>query len=149
MATVGLTQAEADALMAVEKVRADTKTWDYPLEGDGLTIPLTCRRQRELFSLDLKRYSISLIRYKYQTRSREVHILARLEFGGPPHRNPDGEELPCPHLHLYRHGFADKWAFPVPSESFPNLHDRHSALEDFMRYCNIVEPPRIVRGLFA
>ncbi|KJU85379.1 prophage protein [Candidatus Magnetobacterium bavaricum] len=39
-------------------------------------------------------------------------ILLRLCFGGHPHRNPDDTEISSPHLHRYREGYADKWAYP-------------------------------------
>ena len=54
-----------------------------------------------------------------------------------------------PHLHLYREGFGDKWAFPVPPKHFSNLADPWLTLEDFMRFCNVTEPPFIRRGLFT
>ena len=71
---------------------------------------------REEFLLDIRRARIDLAKGTYQNRGREVVILARLDFGGAPHRNPDGEEIGSPHIHLYREGFGDKWAFPIPSE---------------------------------
>jgi len=74
--------------------------------------------------------------------------LARLDFGGAPHRYPDGEEIDIPHLHLYKEGFGDKWAYPVPSKKFSNPSDPRLMLEDFMQYCNIIEQP-IIKGLFA
>ncbi len=46
-------------------------------------------------------------------------------------------------------GFGDKWAFAVPTERFENLGDPWRTLDDFMRFCNIVEPPIIRRGLFT
>ena len=42
----------------------------------------------------------------------------------------------------------DKWASPVPSNRFADLDDLWRTLEDFRRFCNIVEPPVIQRGLF-
>lgn len=76
-------------------------------------------------------------------------ILARLDFGGRPHRNPDHTRVASPHLHLYREGYADKWAFPVPVGRFANVADAWRTLEDFMQFCNVVEPPIIRRGLFT
>ena len=76
-------------------------------------------------------------------------MLVRLDFGGKPHRNPDGEEIASPHLHIYREDFGDKWAHSVPADSFPNTQDAWRTLNDFMRFCNIVEPPVFNRGLFA
>ena len=34
-----------------------------------------------------------------------------------------------PHLHLYREGFSNKWAFPVPLDRFQNLGDPWLTLE--------------------
>jgi hypothetical protein len=98
--------------------------------------------------LDVSRGQIDLLRGKYQNRGRQVVVLIRLDFGGAPHRNPDGKEIACPHLHLYQEGFGDKWAIEVPKDKFPNIADLWQTLQDFMRYCNIVEPPFIKRGLF-
>jgi hypothetical protein len=75
-------------------------------------------------------------------------ILARLETGGPPHRNPDDSEVRCPHMHLYREGYADKWAFPVPGDLFGDLDDAWRTLHEFMAFCNITRPPEFERGLF-
>lgn len=149
MADVNLTQAEADALLAMQKRRSDDTEWSYPDLGGYITIPLVSIDRREPFLLDLRRGRIDLSKGTYQNRGRQVVILARLDFGGAPHRNPDGEEIGSPHLHLYREGFGDKWAFPVPGDYFPNPHDAWRTLQDFMRYCNIVEPPIIQRGLFT
>ena len=144
-----LTQAEADALMKMEKHRSDDKQWDYPDLGGRVAIPLISANQRESFLLDLRRGRINLAKGTYQTRARQILILARLDFGGAPHRNPDGDEVGSPHLHLYREGFGDKWAFPVPSEHFSSPEDPWQMIEDFMRYCNITKPPMIQRGLFS
>ena len=148
MTRFSLTQSEADALLGLEKRRSDTNHRDYPGLGGRISVPLTSMDGRERFVLDLHRSQINLAKGTYQNRGRHDAILARLDFGGPPHRNPDDEEIGSPHLHLYREGFEDKWAFPVPLDRFPNLHDRWQTLADFMRFCNIVEPPYIQRGLF-
>ena len=144
-----LTQAEADALLALEKHRVDMTQWDYPGLGGTVTIPLISADRREPFLLDLRRSRIVLAKGTYQTRCRHIAILVRLDFGGTPHRNPDGEEIGSPHLHVYREGFGDKWAFPIPESYFSNLQDLWQMLEDFMRFCNIVEPPDIRKGLFT
>lgn len=149
MADANLTQAEADALTAMEKRRSDETEWQYPDLGGYVTIPLVSMDRRESFLLDLRRGRIDLTKGTYQNRGRQVVVLARLDFGGAPHRNPDGEEIRSPHLHLYREGFGDKWAVPVPCDRFPDPHDSWQTLQDFMRYCNIVEPPMIRRGLFT
>lgn len=144
-----LTQAEADALIALDKFRVDDLEYQYPPLGGGITIPLFSNDKRESFLLDMSRGRIDLAKGKYQTRAIQIIILVRLDFGGASHRNPDGEEVPCPHLHVYREGFGDKWAVTAPLLQFPNPLDLWQTLEDFMRYCHIVQPPKFRRGLFS
>ncbi|MGO8693194.1 MAG: DUF6978 family protein [Rectinemataceae bacterium] len=149
MAEISLTQSEADALIALAKHRADTTVWDYPDLGGGVSIPLISADRKEQFMLDLYRGRIDLTKGKYQNRGRQVVVLVRIDFGGTAHRNPDGEEIGSPHLHVYREGFGDKWAVPAPTDRFENPSDPWRMLEDFMRYCNVVDPPAIRRGLFT
>lgn len=149
MADISLTQAEADALFSMEKHRVDDQRWDFPSLGGAIMIPLVSVNKKEQFVLDVSRGRIDLAKGKYQNRGRQVVILRRLDFGGSPHRNPDDEEISCPHLHIYREGWGDKWAIPAPPEWFSNPGDLWHVLEEFMRHCNITQPPVIVRGLFT
>ncbi len=148
MTEIDLTQAEADALISMPKMRINDAVCDYPGFGGTISIPLSSTDRRETFVLDVSRGQIDLLKGKYQNRGRQVVVLIRLDFGGAPHRNPDGKEIACPHLHLYQEGFGDKWSIEVPKDKFPNIADLWQTLQDFMRYCNIVEPPFIKRGLF-
>ena len=143
-----LTQVDAQALLAMEKRRRDDTQWDYSGLGQ-LTLPLVSSDRRESFLLDIRRSRIKLTKSTFQNRARQLAILARLDFGGAPHRNPDGQEIASPHLHLYREGFNDKWASPVPLDAFPNLQDFWNTFEDFMVFCNVVAPPLISRGVFT
>ena len=140
MARYEVTQSEADMLIALPKVRVDDELRIYP-NFSSLSVPLVSQNGRENFHLDLSRGRLNLSKRKWQNRARTTLILVRLEVNGPPHRNPDGEEIPCPHIHIYREGYGDKWAFPVPKGKFVNLGDSVQTLEDFFRYCNIIEPP--------
>lgn len=148
MADLNLTQAEADALIALEKHRVNEERNDFPMGGQSLVLPLQSADRREQFLLDVSRGRIDLLKVKMQNRGRQVVVLVRLDLGGAPHRNPDGEEIAVPHLHMYREGFGDKWAEPVPADHFRNTSDLWTTLEDFLRFCNITEPPHIDRGLF-
>ena len=141
-----LTQAEADVLLAMEKVRADAEVYEFPGASRAVTIPLVSRDRREEFLLDITRGRIDLRKVTYQNRARQIVVLARLDLAGPPHTNPDGVWLECPHLHLYREGYADKWAFAAPAQ-FANLDDVWLTLEDFMSFCNVADPPQIQRSI--
>ena len=149
MADLNLTQDEADALIAMEKHRAHEDRNDFPMGGQSLVLPLHSSDKREHFLLDLSRGRIDLLKVKMQNRARQVVVLVRLDLGGAPHRNPNDEEIPAPHLHLYREGYGDKWAIPVPADRFTMTSDVWRTLDEFMRFCNITQPPHLVRGLFT
>lgn len=83
------------------------------------------------------------------TQSAADEAITRLDLDGAPHRNPDDEEIPVPHLHVYRPGYGDPWAIPVPADCFRDPGNGWTIFEDFPRYCNITQPPPIDRGLFA
>ena len=139
--TINLTQIEADALLALDKVATDPGPFDFPGPGNAVRIPLRSHDRREEFLLDVRRGRIDIAKVTMQNRARIVVVLARLDLGGQPHTNPDGATIGSPHIHLYREGYADKWAFSVPRDAFRSLDDPRAVLHDFMAFCNIVEPP--------
>jgi len=149
MADMNLTQAEADALIAMDKYRVNEVRSDFPMAGQSLVLPLQSQDKREHFLLDVSRGRIDLLKAKMQNRARQVVVLVRLDLGGAPHRNPDDQEILAPHLHVYREGYGDKWAIPVPADRFTATADLWRTLEEFMRFCNITQPPHIERGLFT
>jgi len=149
VADINLTQEDADVLLAMEKHKADDAVYEYPSLGGGIRVPLLSPDKRETFFLDVTRSQIKLTKGTYQNRARGVAILARLDFGGAPHRNPDDEEIPCPHLHLYREGYGDRWATPLPAERFSDAGDPWLLLLEFMQFVNVTVPPDIRRGLFT
>jgi hypothetical protein len=149
MADINLTQEEADALIEMEKRKVNDEEWLFPSPGGRVAIPLSSVDKRENFILDVTRAQIKLTKATFQNRARAAIILMRLDLDGPPHRNPDGEEISCPHLHIYREGHADKWAIRAPSDRYSNPLDIFLTFEAFMHHCNITEPPRIQKGLFS
>lgn len=137
-----LTQSEADMLLKLPKYRTNDVEHEYPHLGGLVQIPLTSH-QKVAFILDIWRSRINLSKDKYQNRFRQAIVLARLDIGGPPHRNPDGVEVPCPHLHLYREGFDMKWAYHIPNDvpnAFRDPTDAWQLLHDFMAYVNGLTP---------
>jgi hypothetical protein len=149
MSEITLTQAEADALIALEKYSATDQTFDYPGLGGSICVPYVSADKRENFLLNVSRGRIDLQKGTYQTRARQIVVLVRLDFGGPPHRNPDDVEVPSPHLHIYQEGFGDKWAYPISAEQFPDTSDLWQTLQDFARYCNIKTTQNILQGVFS
>lgn len=149
MADVNITQAEADLLIAMEKHRLDDQVWLFPGPGERLSIPLISQDKRENFMLDVTRSQIKLTKATYQNRVRQSIILMRLDIDGPPHRNPDESEVLCPHLHIYREGYGDKWAVVAPPGIYNSSMNLFSLFQAFMRHCNITEPPDFRMGLFS
>jgi hypothetical protein len=148
MADIDLLQDEADTLIAMEKHRVDDQQWLFPWPGGRLAVPLTSPDKKENFLLDVTRSQIKLTKVTYQNRVRQVIVLMRLDLDGRPHRNPDDEEIPCPHLHIYREGYGDKWATLAPTDIYTNTQDIFSAFEAFMKHCNITQLPNFQKVLF-
>ena len=148
MAEIDLSQAEADELIAMEKQRVDEDPLTFPHPGERLAIPLQSLDKRELFVVDVHRSSIKLTKATFQNRARQVVVLLRLDINGANHRNPDGLEVPCPHLHVYTEGFGDKWAFPVTANLVALDGSLSTTLELFLSRCNVSSPPAIQNGLF-
>lgn len=147
MAAIELPQEEADELIAMEKFRTSRRLWEFPQPGEGVHIPLISADHKHDFILDFQRGRINLKKATYQNRVYQVVPLVRLDVGGQPHRNPDDVEVPGPHIHLYREGYGDKWAFPLPPE-FTDPSDLALTLEQFLWYCNVVDAPEFLPSLF-
>jgi hypothetical protein len=135
-----LTQLEADTLIDMKKTFVKRGTISIP-HGTDQTHDLIGDDNRERFLLDLWRGTLRLSKLKFQTRGHIVIVLARLDIDGAPHTNPDGQILNGSHLHVYREGYEDKWAFPLSHDDFRNTSNIRQIFEDLCRYCNIETLP--------
>lgn len=142
-----LMQTEADALIAMRKRFIKSRRISLP-PGLDETHELIGDDLRERFLLDLWRGTMRLSKYRMQTRGRIIIVLVRLEINGAPHTNPDGQIIGGTHIHIYREGFHDKWAYPVSSESFRDINNAVIAFEDFCRFCHIEELPPYQEVIF-
>ena len=124
-----LTQAEADALIAMRKTFTEMGAILLP-PGVDSTRELVGDDEQERFLLDLWRGTFRLSKLKFQERARKVIVLVRLDVDGSPHTNPDGERMGGTHLHRYREGYEDKWAAPLDRGLFTNLGDAARTLGD-------------------
>lgn len=137
-----ITQWEAMQLISLKKYKIDNTHYYFPVQGEILSIDLDSENKIEKFQMDINRRSIQINKIAYQNRVRTNIPLIRLDFG-VGHRNPDHIEIGDPHIHIFREGFGMKWATDPPAEHFTDLNNRMKVLEDFMKYCNIVESPLI------
>ena len=53
------------------------------------------------------------------------------------------KSIPCPHLHLYREGYGDRRAMPLPAGRFSDAGDSWLLLLEFMQFVNVTAAPDI------
>lgn len=138
-----LTQIEADTLVAMRKRFINLVTVSLP-PGSDETHELIGDDRKERFLLDLWRGTLRLSKLKFQTRGRKVIVLVRLCIDGAPHTNPNGIRIAGTHIHVYREGYEDKWAYrldEISQNAFRSPANIQQSFEDFCRYCNIEVPP--------
>lgn len=135
-----LTQAEADTLIAMQKTFSGSATISLHAGADQ-THELIGADKKEKFLLDLSRGTIRLSKVKLQTRARTAIVLVRLDVDGSPHTNPDGSSIGRTHIHLYREGFDDKWAYQIDPTLFASPENIEETFKSFCGYCNITGVP--------
>ena len=138
-----LTQAEADAYRAMVKhfLRPPATITIPPGVDDSYE--LAGPNDRERFGLDIWRGTLRLSKLKFQNRVQIVIVLVRLDVDGAPHTNPDGQRIGGTHLHLFREGYDDRWAYPVDPTHFTLLADPGTTFQEFCAFCNIESPPPV------
>ena len=103
-----LTQQKADQLIQMPKRLVDPAPVRFPIACNYVQLEAKSQDGREAFMFDvIRKGKIKLSKCTYQERYAVVELLLRLDLDGPPHENPDGAEVLCPHLHIYREGHAD------------------------------------------
>lgn len=143
----GLSKNEIEYLLSLEKNYVESQKFKFPSLGGKIAIPLISKDKSEDFILDISRSRVDIIKNTFQNRVRKTIILLRLDINSAPHRNPDGEVLTGPHLHIYTEGYGDKYAYSLP-EFFDDCKEPKDFLEKFMDYCHIIKKPIIEEDLF-
>ena len=138
-----LTQAEADQLIQMAKHFVNAPASISIPPGVDDTFELVGPNDRERFLLDVWRGTLRLTKLRFQNRVRVVVVLVRLDVDGAPHTNPDGQRLSGTHLHLFREGFDDRWAYPVDSTTFTLLNDPGATFQEFCAFCKVESPPPV------
>jgi len=134
-----ITQQEANYLICLSKIIKNPKKLKFPLPGEQKEINVLSIDGKEKFILDINRARIKLTKCTYKNRYRKDIVLLRLDIDGRPHLNPPelgGKTIDCPHLHIFKEGYGDKWAIQLP-DFFTNDKDLIIKLFGFSDYCNI------------
>lgn len=134
-------------------------------EGSYHAFELDSTDRENKFILDVNRGRIEL-KYTLQTRANTTVRLARLDVNGP-HRNPKEDYHVEPddpfyevheqcigkvfrneaHIHIYREGFGDRWAYPV-EELFDNTDVFKSTFYKFLKFCNVHSEIKLLGDLY-
>ena len=145
-----LTQSDIDLLLNMIKQLKSNDKIVFPPFGTEIKLDVISTTTKDKFIIDISRKGyIKINRCTYQTRYQKSIILLRLDVNGPPHTNPDGEVIPCPHLHIYREGYESKWAFPLQDKiNVQNPDDLIEILIRFLEYNKISNIPEIEEQMF-
>lgn len=139
-------QKEADELIEIQKQYVNPII-KLPLASQCRDLEAKSTDGKHKFYVHLNRKgSIELHRCTYQMSYSSREILLRLDLDlHKTHLNPSHDGLPSkkiqgPHVHIFREGFGDKIAFPLP-EVFPGLDPENleDAFTRFCRHCNFTK----------
>ena len=132
-----LTQDEANLLLDMLKLLINKGLFKFPSVGQYETLDLVSESGKEKFIIDINRKGfIKISKCTYQERYQKEEILLRLDIDGPAHTNPDGRVISSNHIHIYREGFGDAWAFSIP-DVFTDTSDLINTLIEFLEYCKV------------
>ncbi|MBA7515330.1 hypothetical protein ES705_07369 [subsurface metagenome] len=142
-----ITQAEFDYLIKLEK-RFETShelvLGPAPLSWER---NINAIKTKDTFIFDFYRGSFELSKYTYNKRYRQTIILLRYDANGR-HTNPDGATFDGPHVHIYKEGFDDKFAYPVTDIGIDETDGMKAVLEKFLIYRNVKSIPSIQTTMF-
>jgi hypothetical protein len=91
----------------------------------------------DIFKLDLRKNKIELQVMNCNTRANECFVLARLCVNDREHKNPDGTKIGETHLHIYKEGYNDRFAYDPKKYGFSNFDNVPALLIQFVEFCKI------------
>lgn len=139
-----LTQDDIDFLLGLIKALSENRSITLPTPGHTLELDVSALDSKERFVIDVNRKGrINIKKATFQTRYQKSIVLIRLDIEGSPHRNPNDEVIPCPHIHLYKEGYGTSWAYPIEKEIVTDTSDMVQVLIDFLKYNNVNTIPPI------
>lgn len=145
---MAIAQVEYDFLMRQDKIFDDLvssiQLGPAPIQWSRQINSLA---NKEVFLLDFYRGSFELSRYTVNKRYRQTVIMLRYDNGGR-HTNPDGVLFQGKHVHLYREGYNDKFAFPVSEIGITDIDQMETVFNKIMQFCNIKRFPTIEVAMF-
>lgn len=154
-----LTDNESLELIREEKQFKENR-FEFPKQGDSQTLEAEGLVSHSEYLMDINRKLCTLSRITYQNRVQKSIILLRLDIDTKPHTNPDGVTISGTHLHVYREGYLDAWAYELDNPNLQNINssfnledltceDMERRFEAFSRLCNFTSYPIAICDLFS
>lgn len=142
--------------MEIEKLIYEIKNFSKKIH----TINLNCKNgykfKEELSSNNGKNtYNLYLSYGKMNVEKISINtvhkqsnkVLVRLDLGNQRHVNPDGTVITSDHIHIYKDGYDEKFAYTLDSDEFknlfPNPKDRCSLLKAYLEFIKVISVPQI------
>lgn len=138
-----LTQEKFNELMSLEKF-IEAKKYLLPGQNEKNSVSVSDVNGYEKFILDVNRKGSFENKCTIQTRyiNEGTTIIVCLDINGPEHMNPDGRILSRNHIHIYKEGFEDKYAYDLDEfdwDLFQNIFSLILLFADYCRYNKIKE----------
>jgi len=141
---MSITQTEFDCLIQMQKRFQKDNVIHL---GSAWSRDIISIESKDIFILHYNLSSIDIRKFSYHKTYRKTIPLLRFDF--KRHTNPDGKIFKGAHVHIYREGFDDKFAFPVSEIGIDeNNLTKDKVLESFLQYCNVINSPNIIPILF-
>ncbi|WP_298014080.1 DUF6978 family protein [uncultured Megasphaera sp.] len=143
-----LTQREADTLREIEKAFINPASVRLPERQEKQIYNLWYRRN------DRRKDDMAISAFRGKKNPRKVSfrllyaqgiMLARIDTQDiTSHTNPDGTRIEPlePHIHIYKEGYGDKFAYPLPTE-FNHTDDIIGLFMDFLAYSNVINRDQV------
>lgn len=133
-----LTDSEARFLLEIEKIVTENSI-DIPIDGDKCGLNLERHDNNDnVLIIHIVSSSKNKEKYTFNVVYNKCITILRIDIGGSlVHINPDGTEIPVPHMHIYRDGFDDTFAIPLP-DSFSDVDNIAKVLYDLFAYSNVI-----------
>lgn len=78
-------------------------------------------------------------------------VLVRLDLNPRKHINPDGTIVDTDHVHIYKEGYDERFAYPLDSEEFKNIFpDKENMallLKSYLDFIKTISIPEIIEVL--
>ena len=136
-----LKQQDFERLLKLPKKFLTTDKLEISIAPSSWTRKVISIDNEYEFLLDFYRGRYDLTRFTINKRYKTNIVLLRFDSGGT-HKNPDGKIIRGAHIHLYKEGYEDKFAYPVSDfgilESDIGIEKVFTKL---LNFCNFVEMP--------